>query len=222
MATQVKVNPNDPRVKRTRQLLKQALSDLLAQKPFQDITVQDIADRATVNRVTFYAHFEDKYDLVSSVIRDGFVERLQAALPPSSALSARSLHVLCRVVLESLAEAHTQCRPADARYGPLFESAVQEALYAFILDWLRQSSVIDPLPGVTTESLAAAVSWTIFGAGIDWSRDRDGRSLNESVHEMVAVLTRGVSEVFRPDDRERQAPLHAVAVSSEETYGHTR
>jgi AcrR family transcriptional regulator len=222
MATQVKVNPNDPRVKRTRQLLKQALSDLLAQKPFQDITVQDIADRATVNRVTFYAHFEDKYDLVSSVIRDDFVERLEAALPPSSALSAGNLHVLCRVVLESLGETHTQCRQAHVRYGPLFESAVQEALYAFILDWLRQSSASDPLPGVTTEFLAAAMSWTIFGAGIDWSRDREDRSLDELVNELVAVLTRGVSEVFRPDDRERQAPLQAVAAFSEETYGHTR
>ena len=38
MVTQVKVNPNDPRVKRTRQLLKQALGDLLTEKSFHDIT----------------------------------------------------------------------------------------------------------------------------------------------------------------------------------------
>ncbi len=222
MATQVKVNLNDPRVKRTRQLLKQALSDLLAEKPFQDVTVQDIAERATVNRVTFYAHFEDKYDLVSSVIRDGFVERLEAMLPPSSALSADNLRVLCRVVLESLGKAHAQCRPVDARYGPLFESAVQEALYAFILDWLRHWSSDDPLPGVSIESLGGAMSWTIFGAGIDWSRSTGARSLDGFVDEIVAVLMRGASAVFRPDNQGEHASSLAAAVASEGTRGHTR
>src|SRR5438105_4906531 len=183
MATQVKVNPNDPRVKRTRQLLKQALSDLLAEKSFQDITVQDIADRATLNRVTFYAHFEDKYDLISTWIRDGFVERLEAALPVSSPPSAENLRLVFRVMLETLRQSHRQCRHTDARYGPLFESAVQEALYAFILDWLRHWSIEEPLPGVTVESLAAVLSWTTFGAGIDWTRSTAGRSLDQFVDE---------------------------------------
>src|SRR5436190_1860613 len=116
MATQAKVNPNDPRVKRTRQLLKRALSDLLAEKPFHDITVQDIAERATLNRVTFYAHFEDKYDLIGTWIRDGFVERLEAALPVTSHLSAANLRSLCRVVLETLRETQTHCRPLHERY----------------------------------------------------------------------------------------------------------
>jgi AcrR family transcriptional regulator len=211
MATQVRVNQNDPRVKRTRKLLKQALADLLREKPFQDVTVQDIADRATVNRVTFYAHFEDKYDLASSVIRDGFVESLEAVLPPSSALSADNLQLLCRVVLESLSGAHTQCRPLNARYGPLFESAVQEALAAFILDWLRHRSRDDLLPGLTLGSLAASMSWTIFGGGIDWSRDSGGRTLDSFADEIVTVLMCGVSEVFRQDDQREQAVLHAVA-----------
>jgi len=64
------MNPNDPRVKRTRQLLQQALMDLLREKGFQAITVQDIAERATLNRATFYAHFTDKYDLIDNVMRE--------------------------------------------------------------------------------------------------------------------------------------------------------
>ncbi len=56
------VNANDPRVKRTRQLLLQAFMALLEEKQhIYSISVQDIAERATVNRATFYAHFEDKY-----------------------------------------------------------------------------------------------------------------------------------------------------------------
>ncbi|MGI8827902.1 MAG: TetR/AcrR family transcriptional regulator [Chloroflexota bacterium] len=196
MATQVKANPNDPRVKRTRQLLKQALSDLRLEKSFHDITVQDIAERATLNRVTFYAHFEDKYDLIGTWMRDGFMERLETALPVTSPLCAGNLRSLCRVVLETLREMQTHCRPLRGRYGPLFESAVQEALYAFILDWLCHWSIEEPLPDVSIESLGAALSWTIFGAAIDWGRGGEGRSLDGFVDEIVAVLLLGASSVF--------------------------
>ena len=49
----------DPRVKRTRTLLEQAFMDLIQEEGFQGVTVQDIAERAGVNRATFYAHFAD-------------------------------------------------------------------------------------------------------------------------------------------------------------------
>ena len=51
----------DPRVKRTRGLLLKSFGDLLAEKSFDAITVQDIAERSTINRATFYAHYVDKY-----------------------------------------------------------------------------------------------------------------------------------------------------------------
>jgi AcrR family transcriptional regulator len=197
MATQVKVNPNDPRVKRTRQLLIQALADVLGEKSFHDITIQDITDRATVNRVTFYAHFEDKYDLVGTLIRDGFVERLEAELPATSPLTPANLRLLCRVVIQSLGDSHTQCRTFHDRYGPLFESAVQEALYAFILDWLRHWAPDEPLPGVHTEALAVVMSWTLFGAGIDYTRNHRDQPVDRFVDEVAAVSMNGVSDVFR-------------------------
>ncbi|MCQ6563181.1 TetR/AcrR family transcriptional regulator [Paenibacillus mendelii] len=54
----------DPRVIRTRQLLRQALIDLLEERDLEHISVQDIADRATIKRATFYLHFEDKQAFV--------------------------------------------------------------------------------------------------------------------------------------------------------------
>jgi AcrR family transcriptional regulator len=57
-------NENDPRVKRTRQLLLQAFISLLEERhTIHSIRVADITERATINRATFYAHFEDKYAL---------------------------------------------------------------------------------------------------------------------------------------------------------------
>ncbi|MCB0141244.1 MAG: helix-turn-helix transcriptional regulator, partial [Caldilineaceae bacterium] len=56
----------DRRVRRSRKLLGEALLELVVEKPFGDITVQDIADRADMNRATFYLHFQSKEELLQS------------------------------------------------------------------------------------------------------------------------------------------------------------
>jgi AcrR family transcriptional regulator len=68
MKTQVK--GVDQRTKRTHQLLQQTLLELMQEKRFASVTVQDIAERATVNRTTFYAHFADKYHLLDSFLHE--------------------------------------------------------------------------------------------------------------------------------------------------------
>ena len=72
----------DPRVKRTRQMLEQAFMEAVQEKGFQSVSVQDIAERAGVNRATFYAHFEDKYALLDHSIRQGFRQELEKRFEP--------------------------------------------------------------------------------------------------------------------------------------------
>lgn len=54
---------DDRRVRRTKQTLYHVLMTLVAEKPFDKITVQEILERANVGRTTFYAHFQSKEDL---------------------------------------------------------------------------------------------------------------------------------------------------------------
>jgi AcrR family transcriptional regulator len=61
---QIVAQPGDLRVRRTRKVLKSALIELTIEKGFAAVTVQDIADRAMINRATFYRHYLDKYDLL--------------------------------------------------------------------------------------------------------------------------------------------------------------
>lgn len=56
----------DRRVQRTKRLLQRALMSLVAERPFDKITVQDVLDRANVGRTTFYSHFQSKEDLFLS------------------------------------------------------------------------------------------------------------------------------------------------------------
>lgn len=60
----------DLRVRRTYKLLSQALMLLLLEKPFEEIYVTDICERAMVHRTTFYKHFEDKYHLLDFCVRE--------------------------------------------------------------------------------------------------------------------------------------------------------
>ncbi len=62
----------DRRVRRTRDTLGDALIELMQEKTFDEITVQEVLDRAGVGRSTFYAHYRDKDDLFLSDVEDFF------------------------------------------------------------------------------------------------------------------------------------------------------
>lgn len=60
----------DLRVLRTKESIRDALVVLIEEKGFDSLTVKDITTRAKINRGTFYAHYEDKYDLMAKCQED--------------------------------------------------------------------------------------------------------------------------------------------------------
>lgn len=66
------MNQNDLRVKKTRKNIESAFIALLKEKDFHKITVQDILDRALINRSTFYKHYMDKYQLAETLCDEVF------------------------------------------------------------------------------------------------------------------------------------------------------
>lgn len=58
----------DRRIAKTQEALKKAVIELMTEKNFDDITIQEIADRADVNRGTIYLHYQDKFDLLDRLI----------------------------------------------------------------------------------------------------------------------------------------------------------
>jgi AcrR family transcriptional regulator len=79
----------DARVQRTRDQLGRALIELIVEKPINDVTVQDVLERAGVGRSTFYLHFRDKGDLLMSQL-EMFLEFMSTML---SARQEKSLRV---------------------------------------------------------------------------------------------------------------------------------
>ena len=64
----------DPRVKRTRRLLRDALVLLILKKDFASITIKEVTERAEVAYITFYRHYESLDQLLMEVLDEGLVE----------------------------------------------------------------------------------------------------------------------------------------------------
>ena len=190
----------DPRIKRTRQLLQQALMELMAEKSFQSITVGDITERATVNRVTFYAHFQDKYALLEYAMRERIKQRLYSQLPEGASFGQDNVARLILTVCEFLAEIGHHCPPPYGQLEPLMEKQIKAELYVVLHAWL-----VDVSPGQsnghpTIEQAAMMASWAIYGAAAQWSQQERQEPAQEFVHQILPMIMAGL-EVRTPEKR---------------------
>lgn len=183
----------DPRVKRTRLLLEQAFIGLIEEKGFQAVTVQDIAERAGVNRATFYAHFTDKYDLLDKSIRKGFLEEIDKRMLNACHLTADNLRNLIMVVCEYTRMMNEHCKPAQAQFESLVEAQVKAVLHELLLQWLAKAP-----PGVSAETAATAASWALYGLALQWSHARKPRPVEEFAAEVLPLVAANLGQSVSP------------------------
>jgi AcrR family transcriptional regulator len=173
----------DPRVKRTRQLLEQAFMDVLREKGFQTITIQDITERAGVNRATFYAHFDDKYALLDHSIRQGFVQEIQKRMLHSCHFSTENMRNLIVAVCEFTSKVNSHCKPPQPQFESLVETQVKDVMYELLLKWLKQLDV-----EVAPETAATAASWAIYGLAAQWGHSKQPKPVDEFAAEVLPLV----------------------------------
>jgi AcrR family transcriptional regulator len=182
----------DPRVRRTRGLIVRAFDELVAEKGHTGLTVQEIAERATINRATFYAHFADQYELFDHYISEAFREELRRRLPGSPALNEENLKALVLAACDYLAGLNTACSRTDRQFRPVIEARVQHELRDFLLGWLEASPEMAGGRRGGLEVTASVVSWAIFGVALDWSRSGSSRSAGEVADSALPAIVDGL------------------------------
>ncbi|CAG7644850.1 TetR/AcrR family transcriptional regulator [Paenibacillus allorhizosphaerae] len=185
----------DRRIGRSQKMLKQAFTDLMREKGFPSITIQDITDRADVNRSTFYAHFPDKYALLETAVREKFQRILESKLSPSARWEPAQLRILIQAVLEHYKSMSGRCYPVDT-VNPIFERTVQEELYSLLLHWLKRSRKEPNEWPFPAETLALMTSWAIFGAAADWSKGTRRLSVEQMTDHVLTVITEGTAKLL--------------------------
>jgi AcrR family transcriptional regulator len=189
LAREEKAAKLDPRVKRTRELLVRAFNQLLEEKGHSGLTVQEITERAAINRATFYAHFRDQHELFDYVISEAFRDELQRGL---LGLDEENLKALVLVTCEYLSGLNTACSWRDRQFRPLIEARVQQELYELLLGWIEASPEKASDRKVSREVTASVISWAIFGATLDWSGNGTARSSEEVADQVLSVIVEGL------------------------------
>jgi AcrR family transcriptional regulator len=93
----------DLRILRTKQSIRMALIELIQEKGYEAITIQDIADRAMINRNTFYLHYENKPDLLNAYMDELLSELKNAVVLCPISTNPYSISVL-ETVMQTILE----------------------------------------------------------------------------------------------------------------------
>jgi len=177
----------DPRVLRTRQLLQQSLEKLLKKKEFDEISVQDITDAATVNRATFYDHYADKFALLECMVGSRFHELL----------AERKVKFDCATALKAIVLA--VCHYLTQLQGPKCQRQLQphmeSAIIAVVRRMLLEGLKLHPSENaIGSEMIAATASWAIYGAVKEWAQTTN-RCAPEDVADQVMMLVAPILQV---------------------------
>ena len=185
----------DRRIQRTRKLLQEALLELILEKGYDAVTVQDVIDRANVGRSTFYAHFQDKEDLFQSefdALRSLFEHHLATQPAPDTSPWSLSL------VMFQHAQSNLQLYQALAgkQGGSFALTHLQSYLSALLREHLQQQFSHKKNAPIPPEILAHYLV-SSFMAFLTWWLDHNLPYTAERMNDMYRQLTQpGVEAVM--------------------------
>ncbi|MHA6531189.1 TetR/AcrR family transcriptional regulator [Paenibacillus sp. BAC0078] len=158
------VNQQDPRVVRTRQLIRDAFRDLLQSKGFDSITINDIAQGATINRATFYAHYEDKYALLEEFTEQAFREMIPEEVTNAREFTGEICDQLILHTHQYIVDFYQICRMDSKSIATIVDEKIKKMLQQTIESILSNGSNYHMADRHHTEIISAMTSSAIYGA----------------------------------------------------------
>lgn len=178
----------DPRIRRTRQLLQGALRTLLQTKSFEEISVQDITEAATVNRATFYDHYADKFTLLDALAAGEFHKLLHERQVQYDGTCPSAAGAIIRATCDYLVQMHEgrkDCGTERSSTGALVDAAIIAAIHRVLT---RPGNDPDSGRAPLAEMTATAVSWAIYGAARNWCFSPDHPPVEEVVPRILKLV----------------------------------
>jgi Transcriptional regulator len=173
----------DPRIKRTRALIQQAFMELFNEKDFQSITVQDITEKAEVNRATFYAHYADKYALLDASIQQTFRKELDQRTLNACRYSEQNLCALICTVCDFVSWAGSRCPEANNQFETLVEQQVRNQIQNLLEHWAGELNTT-----VDQKLAVIAASWSIYGLALHWKTSKSALSADAYAEHILPLI----------------------------------
>jgi AcrR family transcriptional regulator len=179
----------DRRIQRTRRLLLQALFALLGEKGFDDVTVQDIIDRANVGRSTFYVHFVDKEDLLVQAMDPfsaGLKERQRQALRQRGGSAPRAFAFSRELFAH--AEGHRDVFRAVAgrQSAPILERHFRRMQVDLVREEVKAMAPVTAAGAALLEPVVQSVAGALHGL-VAWWIDGKRRMTVDEVSELFSA-----------------------------------
>ena len=171
----------------TKKIIKETFWEILEEKPYNKITVQDIVNRCQVNRNTFYYHFQDIPDLICYMMEQGSKELLE------NCLAQPTLEDKIRYLLSVALNARPLIqRTIPSSYQSELEPLLLEQFYSFFDQLTNESAssslVSDSLTASQRKLLLRYHSLAFLGLVRTWSKD-DSAHMDEIVHDLAQFFT---------------------------------
>jgi AcrR family transcriptional regulator len=183
----------DRRSLRTRQLLSEALAELMMSRRYDSISVREITERANVGRSTFYAHFTDKDDLLVAAV-GRMVGGLETDVPgPRNTLSPSA--GLFHHVADHAQHYLTLSR---GRHLSLFLDALQSELTAMFAARLAPRVPAEGRPAVPVPLLAAMLAGMLITAMRAWVESGMAATIDEVNRSYLVAAEAALRAGLRP------------------------
>jgi AcrR family transcriptional regulator len=171
-------------------MLHEAFRALLAEKGFESISVQDIAERSTVNRATFYDHFTDKFALLEDMIGEEFRATFLRRMEGVTGTCPVAIRQLILTVCDFLGELATRCQKHQRQFAPIVESQIKRLVRDYLIGGAQKSAERENRAlSANVEVGATMASWAICGACLDWSHTKKISAENLADLILPSVLT---------------------------------
>jgi AcrR family transcriptional regulator len=145
--TQSAKNKTDRRIRRTRHSLRTALLELIKEKDYDDVSIEEITERANVGRATFYLHYKDKEDLLLEEFSEMANEKVQVLL-----------EIPFSTWLQSEDTVGTKGKKPVPPLLILFEHIYENSeLYYILLKSEKSGRIIERIRKISTEAIATFV-----------------------------------------------------------------
>ncbi len=156
----------DLRVRRTQKMLHQAFVELLLEENFESMTVQKLAERAMINRATFYRHYADKFDLAEQVFLSLIEEHMQSLREAESDPGDGEPYFIGLLLFEHLAQyadIYLKLMSGFPRFRELVRNTSEQQMQMMLQRYgLDETQVSLPLPLVLrymTTAQMGMVEW---------------------------------------------------------------
>jgi AcrR family transcriptional regulator len=185
---------DDRRVKYTKMVLKESFIKLLEKKDISQISIKEICEDADINRATFYAHYNDQFDLLKK-IEDELLDNINAHIAEFDPINNdKNAVLLAEKIFEYLKENAKLCKLLLNEHGDFsFQKKVMMLVYDIIIAEITDNNKI------TKEDAEYVYSFTITGCvGIvqKWL-DEDMKKSPHYMAEMVIKLTLGLINLLK-------------------------